>query len=634
MDKYLDILKKYWGYDAFRGIQRDIIDSIAAGQDTLGLMPTGGGKSVTFQVPAIAAKEKVCIVITPLIALMKDQVEALKKRRIAAAAIYTGMRKREVEDILDKCIFGQMRLLYVSPERLASPAFIDKCQRMPVSFICVDEAHCIVQWGYDFRPAYLNIPSLRRYHPNAPILALTATATPAMQVALTQNLAGQRENSFRVFSMSFERKNISYIVRQCPDKDEEMKRIISSVNDTTIVYTGTRAHAEDVAKNLKDQGISAVYYHAGMTTTERNARQTAWINGEVQVMVATNAFGMGIDKADVRLVIHRDVPDSIEAYFQEAGRAGRDGLTAYAVILASTRDSYTLRRRISDAFPPLDYVRKVYDDISYFLQVAEGSKGTGRMTFDIELFCQHFKHFPTRVEGALGILANAKHMVYEAEHENAARVMFLLGRSEMYRLKELSHDEDRVIEALLRLYGSLFIELTTISIPLLAETAHMSDELANDTLHELYAKRIITYIPSAVKPTIFYLHERCESTMLTFPPEAWQERLAAAEERAKTMIEYVQPKVVGDCRVTYLLKYFGQETAKPCGTCDLCREKKGGDSRSIEKAITNLIATYHDGTPLNALRQLPFTTPHLDVALRQLLEKEVITMRNNKLYKA
>lgn len=633
MDKYLDILKKYWGYDAFRGIQREIIDSIAARHDTLGLMPTGGGKSITFQVPAIAAKGKVCIVVTPLIALMKDQVESLKKRRIAAAAIYTGMKKREVEDIVDKCIFGRMRLLYVSPERLTSPSFLDKCRRMPVSFICVDEAHCIVQWGYDFRPAYLTIPTLRRYHPDAPILALTATATPAMQAALTDNLAGERANNFHVFSMSFERKNINYIVRQSPDKDEEMKHIISSVNSTTIVYTATRAHAEDVSKGLNAKGISAVYYHAGMSTTERNARQTAWINGEVQVMVATNAFGMGIDKADVRLVIHRDMPDSIEAYFQEAGRAGRDGQTAYAVLLASAHDGTTLRRRIGDAFPPLDYVRKVYDDISYFLQVAEGSKGPGRMTFDIALFCQHFHHFPTRVEGALDVLGSAKHMAYDPQHENAARVMFIISRSELYKLKALSSDEDSVIEALLRLYGSLFIELTPISISLLAETARMSEEVVNDTLHNLYAKRIITYIPSAIKPTIAYLHERCESALLTFPPVAWAERLAAAEQRAKAMIEYSQPTISDGCRVTYLLKYFGQK-ASPCGTCDLCREKRVSNLSTIEEAITNLVTTYRDGAPITALRSLPFPTPQLDAALRHLLEGETITLTANKLYKS
>ena len=430
------ILRQYWGYDDFRGIQRDIIDSICSGRDTLGLMPTGGGKSITFQVPALM-KEGVCIVVTPLIALMKDQVSHLRQKGILAAAIYSGMSRAEIITVLENAVFGGVKLLYVSPERLFSELFMVKLRHIKVSFITVDEAHCISQWGYDFRPSYLKIAEIRKQKPEAPVLALTATATPEVVADIQRQLGFSTPN---VYQMSFSRANLAYIVRRTPDKGEELTHILRSVAGSAIVYVRSRKRTRDTAQYLNQQGISATFYHAGLEPSTKDERQQQWQRDEVRVMVATNAFGMGIDKPDVRLVIHIDCPDSPEAYFQEAGRAGRDGGRSWAVLLYNDSDGRKLRKRIADTYPEKDFIRQVYDQLAYFFTVGVGS-GCGRtFEFDIEKFCRAYKHFPVQTDSALHILARSGYIDYETDPDSRPRLHFLLARNELNRLNELTGD--------------------------------------------------------------------------------------------------------------------------------------------------------------------------------------------------
>ena len=563
-DKFQSILQKYWGYPDFRGIQRNIIESIASGRDTLGLMPTGGGKSITFQVPALA-QEGVCIVITPLIALMKDQVQHLREHGILADAIYADKSRNEILQTLDNAIFGGVKILYVSPERLASEMFQTKLRHIHVSFITVDEAHCISQWGYDFRPSYLQIASIREMKPGIPILALTATATPEVVDDIQERLHFKEKN---VFKMSFERKNLAYVVREAEDKQGEMIHILQSVGGSAIVYARSRKRTKEMAQLLAQQGITATFYHAGLDPDVKDQRQKAWQKDEVRVMCATNAFGMGIDKPDVRVVIHIDCPDSLEAYFQEAGRAGRDGQKSYAVLLYNKHDELKLCKRVDDTFPPKELIQDIYEHLAYFYQIGVGSGQGKTFEFDIEKFCVTYKYFPTKVDAALRILERSGYLHYEDNPDGKARVMFLLGRNDLYMLDQLAPNQDAVVTALLRSYGSLFVDLTYIDEALIARQAELTIQQVYFALKSLAARHIIQFIPRRKIPFISYTRDRVDGDKVVIPKEVWESRREQYEKRIKSMIRYAKNDEV--CRSRQLLAYFGEENDRDCKQCDVC----------------------------------------------------------------
>ena len=630
-DKFDNILQKYWGYAGFRGIQREIIESISSGRDTLGLMPTGGGKSITFQVPALAMTG-VCIVITPLIALMKDQVMNLRRRNIAAAAIHTGLTHDEILATLENCVFGAVKILYVSPERLSSELFCTKLRHIKVSFVTVDEAHCISQWGYDFRPSYLRIADIRAMLPGVPVLALTATATPAVVDDIQDKLGFGSHNVFR---MSFERKNLAYVVRRSADKESEALHILQRVDGPAIVYVRSRAKAKEVAEYLAGQGISATYYHAGLDNADKDARQKAWVSDKARVMVATNAFGMGIDKPDVRTVIHTDCPDSLEAYFQEAGRAGRDGAKAYAVLLYNGADSRKLAKRIDDNFPEKEYIRKVYEHLAYFFQVAEGYGENITFEFNIEKFCHTFKHFPLRVNSALKILDRAGYIDYAEEQDNAARVMMTVTRDELYRLTNNTPNEDKVIITLLRSYGGLFSDFRFIDEGIVAQRAGLMQPQVHEALKALGRKRVLKFIPRRATPVVRYRRRREAPARLVFPKDAYEERRRQFAERIGAMMRYATND--DKCRSLQLLGYFGEDTAQPCGHCDVCLDSKGNPAdtagaEEVRAAIERLLGDgmRHHITELLGIKQPPET---VDATLRRLIEEEHIYQEDGFIYK-
>ncbi|MDE6689543.1 MAG: RecQ family ATP-dependent DNA helicase [Prevotella sp.] len=613
--EYKDILKKYWGYDDFRGIQREIIESIGSGHDTLGLMPTGGGKSITFQVPALA-KEGTCIVITPLIALMKDQVQHLRQRGIKAAAIYTGLSHAQIIQTLENAIFGGIKLLYISPERLASELFQKKLIHMKISFICVDEAHCISQWGYDFRPSYLSICDIRKLKPNAPVLALTATATPETIDDIQKQLGF---NEKRVFRMSFERKNLVYVVRKTEDKEGELIHILQSVKGSAIVYTRNRQRTKETAETLSRHGLSATFFHAGLDHVEKDIRQQAWQAGKTRIIVATNAFGMGIDKPDVRLVIHIDCPDSIEAYFQEAGRAGRDGQKAYAVLLYNPTDRTKLEQRIPTQFPNKEYIRQVYDQMAYFYEIAVGSGYNCTFEFPIEKFCRTYRHFPLPVESSLKILHRAGYIEYREEEDTQARVMFILERDELYRLKKNSPQEDAIIVALLRNYTGLFNGFQYIDEAILAQQTDMERPQVYMTLRELAQKRILQFIPQKKTPYVRYIQRREDSEDLMIPAAAYENLKEKFARRIQKMVEYTTEN--HECRSRVLLRYFGETDAKDCGQCDVCLDRRSMPTNDAKTAILHLLSDGKEHS-ITELRTISDDSEMIEEALRQLLREE------------
>ena len=627
---YQQILKQYWGYDDFRGIQREIIESIGSGHDTLGLMPTGGGKSITFQVPALA-HEGTCIVITPLIALMKDQVENLRRRGIKAAAIYSGLTHEEIIVTLENAIFGGIKLLYVSPERLASELFQTKLRHMKVSFITVDEAHCISQWGYDFRPSYLQIAQIRKLVPDVPVLALTATATPQVvediQAKLTPHSTLHTPREFNVFRMSFERKNLAYVVRHAEDKIYQLIHILKSVKGSAIVYARSRMRTKEFAQIISEAGITATFYHAGLDACEKDKRQRKWQENKYRVMVATNAFGMGIDKPDVRVVIHVDCPDSIEAYFQEAGRAGRDGFKAYAVLLYNRHDERKLKKRITDTFPDKDYIRQVYEHLAYYYQIGVGSGYNHTFEFNIDKFCHNFGHFPIRVDSALKILQRAGYLEYTEEQENKARVMFTVGRNDLYRLENNSPNEDAIITALLRNYGGLFTDYNYIDESYLAELTNLKPQQVYLTLKSLSQRHILHFIPQKKTPYIRYTQRREDKEYVQLMPEVYEERKKQFEAHIQAIIRYATNDKV--CRSRQLLRYFGEKNDNNCNQCDVCLSHRSEGLVSegkLNAAADKILQLLDDGKPhfITELKSIELPISELDAAIDYLSAEEYI----------
>jgi ATP-dependent DNA helicase RecQ len=636
VDRYQEILKQYWGYDDFRGIQREIIESIGSGHDTLGLMPTGGGKSITFQVPALA-QEGTCIVITPLIALMKDQVDNLRRKGIKAAAIYSGLTHEEIIITLENAIFGAVKLLYVSPERLSSELFQTKLRHMKVSFITVDEAHCISQWGYDFRPSYLQIAQIRKLVPDVPVLALTATATPQVVDDIQERLKVQKDQSFNVFKMSFERKNLAYVVRHADDKIGELIHILKSTKGSAIVYARSRRRTKEYSEIINEAGISATFYHAGLDASVKDQRQHEWQENKHRVMVATNAFGMGIDKPDVRVVVHVDCPDSIEAYFQEAGRAGRDGLKAYAVLLYNNSDERKLLKRISDSFPEKEYIRQVYEHLAYYYQIGVGSGYGHTFEFNIDKFCHNFRHFPIQVDSALKILQRAGYIEYTEEQDNQARVMFTVSRNDLYRLENNSPNEDKIITALLRSYGGLFTDYNYIDEAYLATITQLQPQQVYLTLKSLSQRHILHFIPQKKTPFIRYTQRREDKEYVQLMPEVYEERKSQFAERINSMILYATCDDI--CRSRQLLRYFGEKNDHNCKQCDVClsHRKEGMVSEPrLNEAATKILQLLDDGKPhpITELKSIELPDSELDAALDYLSDEEYILQKDGLISKS
>ena len=631
MNKYQEILKQYWGYDSFRDLQEEIITSIGEGKDTLGLMPTGGGKSITFQVPALA-QEGICIVITPLIALMKDQVQNLRKREIKALAIYSGMTRQEILTALENCIFGNYKFLYISPERLDTEIFRTKLRSMKVSMITVDESHCISQWGYDFRPAYLKIAEIRELLPEVPVLALTATATPEVVTDIQARLKFREGNVFR---MSFERKNLAYIVRKTDNKTKELLYILQRISGSAIIYVRNRRRTKEITELLMNEGITADFYHAGLDNAVKDLRQKRWQSGEVRVMVATNAFGMGIDKPDVRIVLHLDLPDSPEAYFQEAGRAGRDGEKAYAVILYSKSDKTTLHKRVVDTFPDKEYILNVYEHLQYYYQMAMGDGFQCIREFNLEEFCRKFKYFPVPVDSALKILTQAGYLEYTDEQDNSSRILFTIRRDELYKLREMGKEAEALIQSILRSYTGVFTDSAYISAESLAVRTGLTRQQIYNILVTLTKRRIVDYIPRKKTPYIIYTRERLELRFLHIPPSVYEERKARYEARIKAMEEYVTTENI--CRSRMLLRYFGEKNEHNCGQCDVCLSKRATDNLSeesyeeVKRQILDLLS-HSPLTPAETADQIKAEKEDIGQVIRYLLDEGELKMQDGMLH--
>ncbi|HET9571779.1 MAG TPA: ATP-dependent DNA helicase RecQ [Bacteroidales bacterium] len=567
MSVYHDILKQYWGYDDFRELQLPIIESVCAGKDTLALMPTGGGKSITFQVPALSM-EGICIVVTPLIALMKDQVENLRNRDIKAAAIYSGMTREEIIITLDNCVYGGFKFLYVSPERLSTELFISRLQYLKVCLLAVDESHCISQWGYDFRPSYLNISDVRQHLPNTPILALTATATPSVVKDIQERLNFPTPN---VFKMSFERSNLAYVVRHTEDKEKMLLQILGKTPGTAVVYVRNRKNTKEVSDLLKRNGIASDFFHAGLTNDQKDKRQKAWKSGDCRVIVSTNAFGMGIDKAEVRVVVHMDLPDSIEAYFQEAGRAGRDGQKAYAVLLYQKNDATKLKKRLSDSFPDKETIRNVYESLAHYYQIAEGSGMGSMLAFDLTDFCTKFKYSFLQGYHALKILEQAGYIELTEELDNPSRVYFLSKREDLYHLRLGDPVSDELLQTLLRSYTGLFADFVPIQEEVLAKRLSFTPNQVYERLLHFSRLGIIHYIPRKKSPYVIYQVNREAKERVALSRAVYEERLDRFKDRISAILSYATDDQV--CRSRQLLLYFGEKDARNCGKCDICLKK-------------------------------------------------------------
>ncbi|WP_302798786.1 RecQ family ATP-dependent DNA helicase [Parabacteroides goldsteinii] len=620
MDVYHKILEKYWGYPAFRPLQEDIIHSVCEGKDTLGLMPTGGGKSITFQVPALAM-EGICIVVTPLIALMKDQVDNLRRLGIKATAVYSGMTRQEIIAQLENCIFGDYKFLYVSPERLGTDIFKSKLQAMNICLLVIDESHCISQWGYDFRPSYLSIADIREELPGVPVLALTATATPEVVNDIQERLHFREKNVFR---KSFVRKNLSYIVRQTEDKINSLIYILGKVPGTAIVYVRNRKRTKEIAVLLQQAGISADFFHAGLNRDDKNLRQSRWKNNECRVIVSTNAFGMGIDKPDVRLVVHMDMPGSLEEYYQEAGRAGRDEQRAYAVALCSNIDCTKLKKRLADEFPDRDFISRVYDALGNYYQIAMGFGLDTVHDFSLVDFCTAYKFSHLQAHHALKILELAGYIEYTEEQENASRLVFTATRDELYKYLHQDKKTDEVIQTILRSYTGLFSDYVYINEGLISTRTGLSQQEIYEVLVRLSKYRIVNYIPHKKTPLIIYTRTREEIKYLSIPRSAYEERKERFESRINRVMEYINENRI--CRSRMLISYFGEKGTSDCGCCDVCLAKNdsGLNNHTFNTIRDALQKALTDG-PQEAKKlteNLPFPADKIITVIRYLADHD------------
>ena len=608
----LSTLARYWGYDSFRPRQREIVDSVLGGHDTIGLLPTGGGKSITFQVPALMLPG-VTIVVTPLISLMKDQVDNLAARGIPAACLHSGLTRREARYATDRARLGRAKIVYLAPEKLRRKPFLEELRGWDVSLIVVDEAHCISQWGYDFRPSYLHIAQVRELFPEAPVLALTASATPEVVADIADKL---RMRVPHVHSLSFARSNISFIVRRTPHKDHQLLHVLERTQGTAIVYVRSRRRCVELAAMLRHEGIEADYYHAGLDPQLKSERQDAWREGRTRVIVATNAFGMGIDKPDVRLVVHFDLPSTLEEYYQEAGRAGRDGLPSFAVILLAPTDTATLRRRVAEEFPPKEFIGRVYDELCVHLDIGMGDGYEQVYDLDPAAFCasRGLPERPTR--SALHLLSRAGYIEYNDDAAMQARVVATVRRDEFYGLK-LEPVTERVLMALLRTYGGIFADYVPIDEHRLAMTAGVSASAFYEQMLLLSRMHVLHYIPRRLTPYVYFPYRRVPREQIVMPREVYDMRRLKAEERVESMIHFAT--TTAECRVRIMLDYFGQPDTAPCGSCDVCREAAEHVPAGLPEQIMEA-ASAPGGLRISDIsRRWPACAPAAAEALRRLI---------------
>lgn len=619
--KYKEILKKYWGYDDFRLVQEKIVTSIAEGKDTLGLMPTGGGKSITFQVPALAM-EGVCLVITPLIALMTDQVARLKQIGVKAAAIHSGLGRHEMKVMLDNAMYGAYKILYISPERLGNDDFRTRLGHMNISFITVDEAHCISQWGYDFRPSYLNIARAREIKPDVSILALSATATPEVVKDIQMKLSFREEN---VIKSDFSRSNLTYFVRKTESKIVDLIKVVKSIHGCGIIYARSRKKTKEIAEQLRREGQGADFYHAGLNYEDRAQRQQNWMNGQTRIIVATNAFGMGIDKSDVRFVVHVDFPDSLEEYFQEAGRAGRDGKKSFAVLLAGERDKTTLKQRLINSFPEIDFVKEVYNKIAQYLQIPIGGGKGIAFDFKLQDFVRVYKIHPVQTYNAIKLLEQQGYLEATDDINNPSRIYFSLKRDDLYKFQVKNSNLDGFIKLVLRSYTGLFSDYVTINEEVLAKRAGLTRDMVYKYFVHLSKMNVIKYIPGKKASLLIYMEERLPNRSVYISPENLHHRKERFKKRINALLEYAYRD--DKCRSLLLLKYFGQSEGDECGKCDYCKSNGNLLGAQEYSEIRKLVLSCLQKAPLTPKDlndQLEKNEAFIVKVLRDLLEEELL----------